>query len=203
MKDRPKENPREEIEVAEAIIQRVLKLFDITGSIEIRKRREGTILDIQGCSNPGRLIGEGGMTLQALQHIVTLIVCRKAEKPTDIIIDVNGYRERRRAQLEDMAWRAFDRVMRSGRGTTLRPMSSADRRVIHATLAEEPEIETFSIDEDPETGMKCVRIELRETSDYDGEEEYPEEEIYDEEVVEETEQSEEDFNEPPNGEPRA
>jgi spoIIIJ-associated protein len=185
MRNIPTNSPREEIEIAESIVKRVLKLFDLTGSIEIRRREEGTILDIQGCANAGRLIGEEGATLHALQTLVTLIVCRKIQQPTDLIIDVNGYRERRREQLEDMAWRAFDRVMRTGQSITLRPMNSADRRVIHMTLSREPDIETLSVDEDPETGMKCVQIALREEGDYD-EEQYPEndEEAFDDEIIE-------------------
>jgi spoIIIJ-associated protein len=184
MRNIPTNSPREEVEIAESIIKRVLNLFDLTGIVEIRRRKEGTILDIQGCNNAGRLIGEDGSTLHALQTLVTLIVCRKIQQPTDLIIDVNGYRERRREQLEDMAWRAFDRVMRTGRSVTLRPMNSSDRRIIHMTLSNEPEIETLSVDDDPETGMKCVQIALREEGDYD-EEAYPEddEEAFDDEII--------------------
>lgn len=186
MKERDKYDSRTEIKIAEDIIKRILDLFDITGSIEIRRRQEGTILDIQGCSNPGRLIGQKGITLQSIQHIVTLIVCRKVEKPTDIIIDVNGYRERRRMELVDMAWRAFDKVIKTGRSVILKPMNSADRRIIHETLSNEPDIETYSIDEDPETGMKSVQISIRgeEQSDIESEDVFEDDFIEEEEYYE-------------------
>ncbi len=160
MNEYPEEATKEEIEIAESIIYRVLDLFDLGGQIEIRRRREGTILDIQGCSNAGRLIGTDGMTLHAIQLLTTMIVCRKIQRPTNISIDVNGYRHRRRMQLEDMAWRAADRVRDSGRSIALKPMIAADRRIIHMVLSEEGDIETLSIDEDPETGTKSVLISL-------------------------------------------
>ena len=180
MNDNSKESTKEEIELAESIIKKVLDLFGLTGNIEIRGRKEGTILDVQGCKNPGRLIGEEGSTLYAIQLLVTLIVSRKTRSPTDLIIDVNSYRARKRSQLEDMAWQAFDKVQRTGRRVTLKPMNAADRRIIHMTLSECEDIETYSVDENPETGTKCVQISLREFEEYDDEgyddEEYPEDE---------------------------
>ena len=111
------------------------------------------------------------------------------EKPTEIIIDVNGYRERRRMELVDMAWRAFDKVIRTGRSIVLRPMNAADRRIIHETLSNEPDIETYSIDEDPETGMKCVQISIR------GEEQSDNEEVFEDDFIEQEEEYYEDYPE--------
>ena len=179
MEDYPTDASKEEIEIAETFMKKVLDLFDQTGNIEIRRREEGTILDLQGCTNPGRLIGEEGSTLYAIQVLTTLIICRKTQNPTNIIIDVNGYRTRRRRQLEDMAWRAYDRVQDTGESVVLAPMNAGDRRVIHMTLSECEDVETFSIEEDADTGMKCVQISLR------GSEEFEDEEFADEALPEE------------------
>jgi spoIIIJ-associated protein len=183
MRDDEREVTQEEIDVAESLLQRILSLLGMKGIIEIKRRSEGTILDIQGCNNPGRLIGESGSTLQAIQLLVTLIVCRKTHATTSVIVDVNGYRARRNSQLEDMAWRAFDRVERSGRSVTLRPMNASDRRIIHMTLSECEEVETESVDEDPETHTKRVRIFPVDVDDYD----YDEEESHEEEFQDEGE----------------
>jgi len=179
MEDYPTDASKEEIEIAETFLNKVLDLFDQTGNIEILRREEGTILDLQGCTSPGRLIGEEGSTLYAIQVLATLIICRKTQNPTNVIIDVNGYRARRRRQLEDMAWRAYDRVQGTGESVVLKPMNAGDRRVIHMTLSECEDIETFSIEEDVDTGMKCVQISLRDS------EEFEEEEFADEALPEE------------------
>ena len=65
-------------------------------------------------------------------------------------MDVERYRERRRETLEEMAWRFAERVRRTGRPVALRPMSSAERRIIHTTLAQDSGITTHSEGEDPE-----------------------------------------------------
>ena len=67
-----------------------------------------------------------------------------------VVVDVERYRERRRETLEEMAWRFAERVRRTGRPVALRPMSSAERRIIHTTLAQDSGIATHSEGEDPE-----------------------------------------------------
>ncbi len=184
MNDAPTDATQEEIEIAEFIVSKILDLFGLSGNIEIRRREEGTILDVQGCSNPGRLIGEEGSILYAIQVLVTLIVCRKTQNPTSIVIDVNGYRVRRRRQLEDMAWKAFDKVQRTGRSAALQPMNASDRRIIHMTLSKCEDIETYSVDENPETGTKCVQISLQHGEPIDDEEYFEDEQHPEEEYPE-------------------
>ena len=96
------------------------------------------------------LIGRRGQTLEALDLLVNLIVAHSCGRRVPVVVDVERYRERRRETLEEMAWRFAERVRRTGRPVALRPMSSAERRIIHTTLAPDSGIATHSEGEDPE-----------------------------------------------------
>ena len=95
----------------------------------------------------GILIGRHGDTLAALQFLLGLLVSRKAEQRVRVIVDVEGYRERRARQLRDMALRAADRAQRYRQPIFMDPMIPAERRIVHLTLANHPYVTTNSIGE--------------------------------------------------------
>ena len=104
----------------------------------------GPVIDISG-EDSGLLIGRRGETLRALQFMVNMIVNTKLEDAdVRVALDVERYRERRSNNLRDLAKTVADKVANSGRAITLEPMSPADRRVIHVTLAEHPRVTTQS-----------------------------------------------------------
>jgi len=74
---------------------------------------------------------------------------------------VEGYRERRRAKLLNQAKEAARKVKQREKPVVLEPMHAADRRTVHIALRDDPLIETTSINENRDTGMKSVRISLR------------------------------------------
>ena len=96
------------------------------------------------------LIGRRGQTLDALDLLVNLIVAHRQGRRIPVIVDVERYRERRVETLEDMARRFAERVRRSGRPLALKPMSAAERRIIHTTLAGDGGVTTHSEGEDPD-----------------------------------------------------
>lgn len=94
----------------------------------------------------GRLIGHHGMTLESLQRIVQVYI---AEHKTEnfelsVVVNVNGYREQRIEQLENLATTVANRVAESGQSESLAFLSSVDRKTIHVFLKEHPTVETFS-----------------------------------------------------------
>ena len=104
----------------------------------------GPLIDIAG-EDSGLLIGRKGETLRALQFIVNLMVRKRAgEMSTRVILDIEKYRERRHNSLQAMALRVAERVLASGRGIELEPMSAAERRVVHMALADHPRVVTQS-----------------------------------------------------------
>lgn len=99
--------------------------------------------EIEG-EDAGLLIGRRGETLQALQFLVNLIVNKQLGRQVYVTIDVEGYRERRQESLKSLAERTAERVVSSGRSIQLQPMPASERRIIHVTLAEHPDVRTES-----------------------------------------------------------
>ena len=104
----------------------------------------GPIIDITG-EDSGLLIGRRGQTLQSLQFVVNLIVRREFGEGVRVVLDVERYRQRRETSLRDMANKVAERVSQTGRSITLEPMSAADRRIIHLSLADRDDISTESV----------------------------------------------------------
>ena len=92
------------------------------------------------------MIGRRGQTLQALQFLVNLIV-RKQFEGVRVVLDVENYRQRREFQLRDMATKVAARVTQTNRSITLEPMPPADRRIIHTSLTDNPDVSTESTGE--------------------------------------------------------
>ena len=106
----------------------------------------GPVIDLAG-EDSGLIIGRRGQTLQALQFLVTLIVRKQLGEDVRVILDVENYRQRRETSLRDMAAKVASRVAQTNRSITLEPMSPADRRIIHTSLANHPGVRTESAGE--------------------------------------------------------
>jgi spoIIIJ-associated protein len=95
----------------------------------------------------GLLIGRRGETLAALQLLVNLVVSKQTGHREHVIVDAEGYRARREANLRSMALRIANQVRRSGQPVALEAMPPNERRIIHMTLAETGDISTESTGE--------------------------------------------------------
>lgn len=106
------------------------------------------ILDVVG-GDLGLLIGRHGRTLDALQAAVGAITTRTLGFRYPIVVDVEGYRHRRRQKIEDIARRAADRAARHKQPVRLRPMTAYERRVVHVTLRADGRVTTGSDGQEP------------------------------------------------------
>ncbi|HLY32608.1 MAG TPA: RNA-binding cell elongation regulator Jag/EloR [Ktedonobacterales bacterium] len=93
------------------------------------------------------LIGRRGETLAALQLIINMIVSKQAGRHERVIVDAEGYRQRREENLRVMAERIAEQVRRTGNPVTLEAMSPNERRLIHLALADYADISSDSIGE--------------------------------------------------------
>jgi len=116
------------------------------------------VLDIQG-DDLGILIGRRAETLNALQYMVRLIVNHRIHRWYNIIIDVEGYKERRENQLNRLAQRMADQVLTTQKPVVLEAMPPYERRIIHLSLRDHPEVATHSIGEGD---SRKVMIHLRQ-----------------------------------------
>jgi spoIIIJ-associated protein len=132
-----------------ATIQELMATLGIEAAVEEYEGDEGEIiLDIVG-DELGILIGRHGRTLDALQVLVSAITNRRLDHRYPVVVDVSGYRHRRRLKLEEIARRAADRAARQHRPVALRPMTSFERRVVHMVLRDDRRVTTESEGEDP------------------------------------------------------
>ena len=93
----------------------------------------------------GLLIGRKGQTLDALEYLLNRMVARGEEEEAHLILDAEGYRERRRQSLESLALRLSERAKRRRKTVTLNPLSPRDRRVVHLALEDDPLVVTKSM----------------------------------------------------------
>lgn len=134
---------------AVSAVQSVLEGFGITAQIDEYEGDDGEIiLDVVG-DDLGVLIGRHGKTLDAIQTLVAAIAHRKSGVRYPVLVDIEGYRNRRRVKLEEIAHRAADRASRQHTAVNLRPMSSYERKVIHMCLRDDLRVTTASEGDEP------------------------------------------------------
>lgn len=105
-------------------------------------------VDVRG-RDLNALIGRQAETLQAFQHVATLMVGKAANEFVQLSVDIEGYRARREKQLRQMAQRMADEAMKMGRAVMLEPMSASERRIVHMELENHPAVKTESVGEEP------------------------------------------------------
>jgi spoIIIJ-associated protein len=145
--------PDEDItEYIQKTINELLGLLEVDGSavlqplpvVEGEEPSEAISLNIEG-DDLGILIGRRGQTLSCLQYIVRLIVGHQKRSWLPVIIDVEGYKQRRYQALQVFARQMAEQVNAKKMSFTLEPMSAYERRIIHLALAEHKDVITESI----------------------------------------------------------
>ena len=104
---------------------------------------DGPVFEIEG-DDSGLLIGRRGETLRALQFLVKFIVSRQLDDRVNLMIDVEGYQQRRYDSLANLAQRVAERVANSGTSIALEPMPPNERRAVHVALADHSAVTTES-----------------------------------------------------------
>ncbi len=113
------------------------------------QEKDGIInVDIDG-EGLGILIGRRGQTLAALQYLTNAASRRIAGDGSRVVLDVQGYKNKRGESLERLAARAAERAIRYGREVSLDPMPATDRRIVHMALKDNPRVKTHSRGEEP------------------------------------------------------
>ena len=137
------------VKVAKEVMEALIKFMRITADVSATQSATGELpvtLEIEG-DDLGVLIGRRGQTLTSLQYIVRLIVAEKLKMWLPINVDVAGYKKRRYESLQNLALRLAEQVKRDRRLIMLEPMPADERRIIHLTLADHPDITTQSMGE--------------------------------------------------------
>ena len=143
--------------VADLLYEVVTRMGFQDVEIDWEEREDHVRYFVEG-AELGALIGRHGSTLEALQYLVGVINSRRGLVEHKIIVDIEGYRERREARLRRLAQRTANEALREGQEIALEPMSAGDRRVIHLALSTNASVTTFSEGDDPD---RCVIVAPR------------------------------------------
>jgi len=128
------------------ILDTLLGLLDILGKVEVLSNELPLALDIEG-DDLGILIGRRGQTLASLEYITKLVVVGRLKTWIPLTVDIGGYKKRRRDSLQRLALYLAEQVKSRRRAITMEPMPADERRIVHLTLADDPDVTTQSIDE--------------------------------------------------------
>ncbi|MCL4439695.1 MAG: protein jag [Firmicutes bacterium] len=130
------------------LLKNIFKAMDIPVDVAIKEHDQMLQVSLEG-PDLGVLIGRRGETLDALQYLINLAINKNQEQRRKVILDVEGYRNRREETLQKLAMRLADKAKMRGRSVVLEPMNSQERRIIHTALQGRDDIYTFSEGEEP------------------------------------------------------
>ena len=139
----------EKYESIKQIITEILQHMGIEAEIENRFLEETVIFNLR-TADSGMLIGQYGANLNALQHLARLIAFRRLGEAVRFVVDVEDYKKTREEFLRELARQAAERVRETKETLLLKPMSSYERRVVHAEISKLGDIETESVGDEPE-----------------------------------------------------
>ena len=136
-------------ETARKVLSDILKAMGIIAEIDVTSSPDDSTpvtLNIEG-DDLGVLIGRRGQALASLQYLVRLIVAEKSKKWISVNVDVDWYKKRHYETLRKLAQRLAEQVVRRKRAITMEPMQPDERRIVHITLANDPDVMTQSTGE--------------------------------------------------------
>ena len=146
-------------EVSQQAAEFLENVFEMTGlqlRVAVKQGITGDVLDIEG-HDAELLQTQTGELLEALQHLINQVFGRNLGTGERLVCDVHGFRATREAELQAMANLAANRVRQTGIAFTFEPMSANERRIIHLTLADSPDLYTESIGEGSDRKLRIAR----------------------------------------------
>ncbi len=132
----------------EEYLNTIFKLMGVDASIEVFNREDNELFLKIHSDDRGIIIGKHGETLDAIQYLLNIVSSRKGFEK-NLYLDLDGYREKRKAYLKRVARRAASRALDTGKTVSLNPMSTVERRYVHNLLKKDPYITTKSEGREP------------------------------------------------------
>ncbi|HYS24918.1 MAG TPA: R3H domain-containing nucleic acid-binding protein [Vicinamibacterales bacterium] len=138
-------------------VQNVVDAMGIALTASVEETDEGTRINLEG-EDGGVFVRRGGEGLQALQHIVATTFRKQLGDDNRIVIDCNGFRKDKDAELRQMARFIVEKARSSGTPQEMGPLNPYERRIVHLAIAEDPTATSESIGD---AFMKTVIISTR------------------------------------------
>ena len=125
-------------------VQDVVNAMGVALTVNVEETAEGTRINLEG-EDGGVLVRRGGEGLQALQHIVATAFRKQLGDDNRIVIDCNGFRKDKDAELRQMARFVAEKARSSGMPQEMGPLNPYERRIVHLAIAEDPTVTSESI----------------------------------------------------------
>ena len=139
-------------------VHSVVSAMGVALAVTIEESPEGTRINLEG-EDGGVLIRRGGEGLQALQHVVATAFRRQLGDDNRVVVDCNGFRRDKDAEIKQMAHFMAEKARSSGVPQEMGPLNPYERRIVHIAIAEDPTVSSESIGD---AFMKTVIISARQ-----------------------------------------
>ena len=136
--------PDEPVELGRVVLQRIVDFITEGAEISVDKSAERILFKVIG-GNAAVLIGKRGQTLEAIQYLVEKVVNKRIESRVRMQIDVEGYLQTRKTNLQRMAERMAEKSKRTGKPVSIGQMNAHDRRIVHLALKHDNRVRTQSV----------------------------------------------------------
>jgi spoIIIJ-associated protein len=153
------------VALARDLLDQIMQAMGVEATVGAQRQGDGSVRLLVEGHDMGVVIGKHGSTINALQYLVGLILQKRTGERTRLVIDAEGYRNRREQALKEMALTYAQRVKETGNEAVLDALQSYERRIIHNSLADDPHVFTYSEGEEPD---RRVVISPRETEEAEG-----------------------------------
>jgi spoIIIJ-associated protein len=132
-------------ELGNTVLQKILNLITNDTEVTCERHKDSICYKISG-GNTSIIIGKRGQTIEAIQYLVEKIVNKQIDNQRlRVEVDIEGYMEKRRNNLERLGLRLADKAKRSGRPVTISQLNAHDRRIVHITLKNDSGVRTQSV----------------------------------------------------------
>lgn len=125
-------------------LQKIVDSISTDAKVGVDKKRDKLLYTISG-GESGVLIGKRGQTLEAIQYLLEKMINKKSTNRVRVLVDVEGYLEKRKNNLKQMATRMGEKAKRTKKPVTIGQMNAHDRRIVHIHLKDEKGVRTQSI----------------------------------------------------------
>ncbi|MGH2899572.1 MAG: protein jag [Solirubrobacteraceae bacterium] len=140
------------------LLERVVAALGLDATVRLTDDGETCTGTVHG-EELGLFIGRHGQTIDAVQHLAQRVSGARAEHGRRIVVDAEGYRERRAGILQRQADRAAEDALRSGRPVALDAMTASERRLVHEYLRENAEVQTYSEGDEPDRHLVVAPLQ--------------------------------------------
>jgi len=146
------------VEAVEELLERVVRALGLDAEVEVADDGEIVTGTVHG-EELGLFIGRHGQTIDAVQHLALRMAGGRDGEGRRIVIDAEGYRERRETMLQRQADQAAKDALRTGRPVALDAMTASERRIVHEYLREHDELQTYSEGDEPDRHLVVAPLD--------------------------------------------